>query len=185
MSLDLANGPSLQGIALLNIPYTHGGSNLWGDTSVKKRSRPAPLSLRKEHDSNKSERELSSSSFNFVDLSLALQGFRPWCYELNYWQISFRIFFKTDIGDGLIEVIGLENCLHMGQVKTGLRASGRRLAQCSNIVIRTRKRFPMQVDGEPWMQSPCTVSLYLICLFLFTFKIRIIILLIKWLFFLK
>jgi hypothetical protein len=48
---------------------------LWGDTSVKKRSRPAPLSLRKEHESNKSERELSSSSFNFVDLSLALQGF--------------------------------------------------------------------------------------------------------------
>ncbi|XP_046451237.1 diacylglycerol kinase beta-like isoform X2 [Daphnia pulex] len=137
VSLDLANGPSLQGIALLNIPYTHGGSNLWGDTSVKKRSRPAPLSLRKEHDSNKSERELSSSSFNFVDLSLALQ----------------------DIGDGLIEVIGLENCLHMGQVKTGLRASGRRLAQCSNIVIRTRKRFPMQVDGEPWMQSPCTIQI--------------------------
>jgi len=115
----------------LNIPYSHGGTNLWGDSSVKKRTRQQ-MSLRKEHDK---ERELSSSSFNFVDLSTALQ----------------------DIGDGLIEVIGLENCLHMGQVKTGLRASGRRLAQCSNIVIRTRKRFPMQVDGEPWMQSPCTV----------------------------
>jgi len=133
LSLDLANGPSLQGIALLNIPYSHGGTNLWGDSSVKKRTRQQ-LSLRKEHDK---ERELSSSSFNFVDLSVALQ----------------------DIGDGLIEVIGLENCLHMGQVKTGLRASGRRLAQCSNIVIRTRKRFPMQVDGEPWMQSPCTIQI--------------------------
>ena len=152
MSLDLANGPSLQGIALLNIPYTHGGSNLWGDTSVKKRSRPAPsLNLRKDHDTK--ERELSSSSFNFVDLTLASQGKKIQWRSIR----SDSQWNCADIGDGLIEVIGLENCLHMGQVKTGLRASGRRLSQCSNIVIRTRKRFPMQVDGEPWMQSPCTV----------------------------
>ncbi|KAJ8947322.1 hypothetical protein NQ314_008645 [Rhamnusium bicolor] len=61
VSLDLANGLPLQGVALLNIPYTHGGSNLWG-----------------EH----------------------LSGSR-----------------RRNIGDGLIEVIGLENCLHMGQIR--------------------------------------------------------------------
>lgn len=34
---------------------------------------------------------------------------------------------RLDIGDHRIEVIGLENCLHMGQVRTGLKASARRL----------------------------------------------------------
>ncbi|EEB18661.1 Diacylglycerol kinase beta, putative [Pediculus humanus corporis] len=122
VSLDLAKGQSLQGIALLNIPYTHGGSNLWGDNNSKKRS---------------FNKKLSTTSFTSVDLSLAYQ----------------------DIGDGLIEVIGLESSLHMGQVRTGLRASGRRLAQCSHIVIKTKKRFPMQIDGEPWMQNPSTIRI--------------------------
>ncbi|XP_035793242.1 diacylglycerol kinase 1-like isoform X2 [Anopheles albimanus] len=133
VSLELANGPQLQGIALLNIPYTHGGSNLWGEHLSQKRMRKGPF--RKKLKS--SDKELSANSFNSVDLSIAIQ----------------------DIGDRKIEVIGLENCLHMGQVRTGLRASGRRLAQCSEVVITTKKTFPMQIDGEPWMQGPCTIKL--------------------------
>nr|CAD7402040.1 unnamed protein product [Timema cristinae] len=135
VSLELANGQALQGIALLNIPYIHGGSNLWGENHNKKKifSAPSRINIRKKE----REKELSTSSFNSVDLNAAIQ----------------------DIGDKLIEVIGLENCLHMGQVRTGLRASGRRLAQCSSVVIRTRKRFPMQIDGEPWMQPPCTINI--------------------------
>jgi len=42
----------------------------------------------------------------------------------------------ADIGDRLIEVVGLENTMHMAQVKGGIQ-SGRRLAQCSSIVIRS------------------------------------------------
>ncbi|KAF5281824.1 hypothetical protein FQA39_LY05038 [Lamprigera yunnana] len=143
VSLDLANGAPLQGIALLNIPYTHGGSNLWGEHLSGSRKRRSKKRKKKQ-------KELSTSSFNSVDLSVAIQ----------------------DIGDGLIEVIGLENCLHMGQVRTGLRASGRRLAQCSSIVIKTKKTFPMQIDGEPWMQPPTTVIIFFFKLSLFTYLIQ-------------
>ncbi|XP_016929465.2 diacylglycerol kinase 1 isoform X4 [Drosophila suzukii] len=136
VALDLANGPHLQGVALLNIPYTHGGSNLWGEHLSQKRIRKSAGPFGKSKKLRAGDKEFSTTSFNSVDLSVAIQ----------------------DIGDRLIEVIGLENCLHMGQVRTGLRASGRRLAQCSEVIIKTKKTFPMQIDGEPWMQMPCTIK---------------------------
>jgi len=123
--LQLTDGPQLQGIALLNIPSTHGGTNMWGDTSVKTKQQ------------RKKSKRLHHLDKDKVDLSGANQ----------------------DIGDKLIEVVGLENCLHMGQVRTGLRSSGKRLAQCSQVIIRTKKQFPMQIDGEPWNQLPCTIEI--------------------------
>lgn len=68
--MDLAKGQSLQGIALLNIPYTHGGSNLWGDNNSKRRS----FNKSKKRKKEMSDKELSTTSFTSVDLSLAYQG---------------------------------------------------------------------------------------------------------------
>ncbi|XP_022248289.1 diacylglycerol kinase 1-like [Limulus polyphemus] len=127
--LDLANGPSLQGIAVLNIPSIYGGSNLWGDNPSHKK-KPKRRKKTKENDGR-------VNTLQPTDLSVAVQ----------------------DIGDMLIEVIGLENCMHVGQVKAGLRGSGRRLAQCSSVMIRTKKRFPMQIDGEPWVQTACSINI--------------------------
>eukprot|EP00052_Salpingoeca_macrocollata_P008449 m.67002 g.67002 ORF g.67002 m.67002 type:complete len:783 (-) comp16599_c0_seq2:52-2400(-) len=63
------------------------------------------------------------------------------------------------IGDKLFEVVGIYGSLHVGQIKGGLRQSARRIAQGSSLVLTTKKLLPMQIDGEPWMQSACTVEL--------------------------
>uniref|UniRef100_A0A672IWY2 Diacylglycerol kinase n=1 Tax=Salarias fasciatus TaxID=181472 RepID=A0A672IWY2_SALFA len=77
--LQLSN--TLEGIAVLNIPSMHGGSNLWGES-------------------------------------------------------------KRPDGDHILPHI-----------------AGHRLAQTSQITIRTVKALPMQIDGEPWMQPPCTIHI--------------------------
>ena len=86
VSLNLTCGPQLQGIALLNIPSTHGGTNMWGESKPK---------FFKKKPKKDCDLFSSSSLGDLLDLSSANQN----------------------IGDHLIEVIGLENCLHMGQVR--------------------------------------------------------------------
>ncbi|CAL1279216.1 unnamed protein product [Larinioides sclopetarius] len=65
-------------------------------------------------------------------------------------------FSKPTHYDGMLEVVGVMGVVHMGQIQSGLR-SAIRIAQGGHLRIRLNTEVPIQVDGEPWIQSPCEV----------------------------
>ncbi|XP_005999987.1 diacylglycerol kinase epsilon [Latimeria chalumnae] len=61
--------------------------------------------------------------------------------------------------DGLLEVVGVYGSFHCAQIQVKL-ANPVRLGQAHTVrLILKSSRMPMQVDGEPWEQGPCTITI--------------------------
>ncbi|KNC69509.1 hypothetical protein SARC_17978, partial [Sphaeroforma arctica JP610] len=60
--------------------------------------------------------------------------------------------------DKQFEVIGIESSFHISQLVVGL-SDPMQLKQGHEITIELTKKIAMQIDGEPWQQTPCTIHI--------------------------
>lgn len=79
-------------------------------------------------------------------------GANPWGPEIE------DRFSKPTHHDGMLEVVGVTGIVHMGQIQSGL-SRAIRIAQGGRIRIRLNTEMPIQVDGEPWVQTACEVNI--------------------------
>lgn len=62
------------------------------------------------------------------------------------------------IDDGVLEVVGVTGSFHLARLQVGLAESAIRLAQCRTLTLHIHDSLPMQIDGEPWIQQPCEIT---------------------------
>ncbi|PIO77603.1 diacylglycerol kinase accessory domain protein [Teladorsagia circumcincta] len=67
-------------------------------------------------------------------------------------------FQKPTHYDGLLEVVGISDVSRLGLIQSKL-AAGTRIAQGGSIRITTHEEWPVQVDGEPHIQPPGTITI--------------------------
>lgn len=63
--------------------------------------------------------------------------------------------------DGVAELVGVTGVTHLARIKAGL-AAGIPIAQGRRISVTTKEYVPMQIDGEPWLQRPCRITIGLL-----------------------
>lgn len=69
---------------------------------------------------------------------------------------NYDNFDPQSMHDKILEVVSISGTWHLGKLQVGL-SRARRLAQGQLIKIQLYNALPVQIDGEPWLQQPCTL----------------------------
>jgi hypothetical protein len=85
--------------------------------------------------------------------------------------------WEAVFGDGLLEVVSLRSSADVGLAAVGIKVEKfysvlfffqhffpqpARVAQCNSIRMVLSKELPVQMDGEPFLQEPCTIEISLL-----------------------
>ncbi|XP_068665318.1 diacylglycerol kinase 2 [Aristolochia californica] len=80
---------------------------------------------------------------------------------VDLWQNDYEHdddFELLSMHDKLLEVVCICGTWHLGKLQVGL-SQARRLAQGEIIRIHLNTPFPVQIDGEPWIQQPACLEI--------------------------
>ncbi|XP_057951341.1 diacylglycerol kinase 1 isoform X2 [Malania oleifera] len=71
---------------------------------------------------------------------------------------NYDNFDPQSMHDKILEVVSISGTWHLGKLQVGL-SRAQRLAQGQSIKIQLFVALPVQIDGEPWFQRPCTLAI--------------------------
>ncbi|PSS26605.1 Diacylglycerol kinase [Actinidia chinensis var. chinensis] len=80
---------------------------------------------------------------------------------VDLWQNDYEHdddFHLQSMHDQMLEVVCISGAWHLGKLQVGL-SQARRLAQGRIIRIHASSSFPVQIDGEPFIQKPGTLEI--------------------------
>ena len=147
-----------QGIILLNIDSYAGGVPLWSHGDRKRRTQGR---VRRHSEGDILEYASDANNSSGVDENVSEGDFdtAQFARVLDYDEKLAKVTAcdsPSSCQDGLLDVVSIKGIFHMGQIKVGL-SRAQLICQCSDVAIKLKKKVPVQIDGEPWKQSSCTI----------------------------
>lgn len=89
------------------------------------------------------------------------------CLNIDSWGAGVKLFEMSQtaedkrvhaVDDGKLEMFGVVSSFHIAQLQVGL-SKPLRLGQTHRVKIILHRAFPVQADGEPWVQKPCEINI--------------------------
>ncbi|GMH51757.1 hypothetical protein TrRE_jg3414 [Triparma retinervis] len=141
-----------QGLIFLNIDSYAGGIKLWAGGTYPGEAGGGQAKERGESDDDSDGGGPKGGSRRRRFGSIDSQSM-----PLNKEELYGSRAHDSSCQDGRIDVIAIKGCLHLGQINVGL-SRAQRLCQCRELEVTTARRYPCQLDGEPWGQAACKIT---------------------------